>query len=374
MILWPFGNIRVSAVSMIVIVASLTLLAPFYFSYINWTDLKAGATGWVGQVHRVDSELGYAPVPNSSGMLILSGDIKISVHYDRNGFRTDSRNLPNQLVGLEPCAESILALGCSFTFGFGVESQHTYCSQLAKRIGAPVFNAGRCSYGIAEMVLLARRLIPELKPKIVLIQYSPWLVDRSRLRYSPSFRGLLPHPYFFCDNHGCMKIHRPDFNSAIFDYDSNTFRFSSPTFYDFMNFSLTREFPLVVHDLKHSALVKLKEILKKVPEPEQNSSMIVSRAYGEIESLCLAYGSRMFVLVLGADNGLLKLPESFEKLNAKIIDSHAFLVNRPNTLSEDEYARLYYHWKTRPEAIIDRHPNAHAHQMIADSIMLEMSL
>jgi hypothetical protein len=361
------------AISGIVIVASLILVVAFYFSYLHWINIKTGSTGWIGSVHKLDAALGYVPIPCSNGMTILSKDVKIPVYYDCNGFRIASVGSPGQLGSPRSHVDSLLALGCSFTFGFGVPSEHTYCSQLAKKMGVSPLNAGRCSYGLAEMVTLARQIIPAFKPKTVLVQYSPWLVDRSRLRYAPSFFGLLPHPYFVSGPEGSIKIHRPDFMSAIFDLDFEVFRHSHHTFGDFLNFSLSRKFPSIAHDLLHSSLVRLKESLALVPTPEQDTEKIVRSAYLEIESICSRHGSNMVIVVLGMDNTLTIVPESFKKLKSKMVDSQAVLIDRLKTSSMEEYAKAYYHWGKNPSAIIDRHPNIHAHEIIAESVLSETS-
>ncbi len=359
------------AISGIVIVASLILLVSFYFSYLHWVNIKTGSTGWIGSVHKLDAVLGYVPIPYSNGMMILSQDVKIPVHYDCNGFRIPSEGLPSQLGSPTNHVDSLLALGCSFTFGFGVPSEHTYCSQLSKKIGAIPLNAGRCSYGLAEMVTLARELIPAFEPKTVLVQYSPWLVDRSRLRYAPSFFGLLPHPYFVSGPEGSIKIRRPDFMSAIFDSDMDVFRFSRPIFSDFLNFSLNRKFPSIAHDVRHSSLVRLKESLALLPTPEQDTEKIVRFAYREIESICSRHGSSMVIVVLGVDNTLTIVPESFKKLKSKTVDSQAVLIGRLKTGSTEEYAKAYYHWGRNPSVVIDRHPNIRAHEIIAESVLSE---
>jgi hypothetical protein len=367
------GNIPGYAIFGIVITALLILSVPFYFSYLHWTNIKTGSAGWTGLAHKVDSALGYVPIPDSNGMMILSDEVRIPVRYDCHGFRIDHDRSPTRTDASESHVDSLLALGCSFTFGFGVPSEYTYCSLLAKTLGLAPLNAGRCSYGLAEMVILARRLIPVFKPKFVLAQYSPWLAERARLRYAPSFFGLLPHPHFVSGSGGHLRIHAPDFASAIFDVNLDVFRFSQPTLFDFMDFSLNRKFPLVAHDLWHSSLVWLKESLSLIPAPEQDTEKIIRLAYGEIESICSRHGSRMVIIVLGMDGSLSTIPDFFKKLESKVADSQGTLTSRLKTRSTEEYATAYYHWGKNPSVIIDRHPNIHAHKIIAESILHEIS-
>ena len=161
--------------------------------------------------------------------------------------------------------------------------------------------------------------------------------------------------------------------SAIFDLDFEVFRHSRRTFTDFLNFSLSRKFPSIAHDLWHSSLVRLKESLALLPTPEQDTEKIVRSAYLEIESICSRHGSNMVIVVLGMDNTLTIVPESFKKLKSKIVDSQAVLIDRLKTSSMEEYAKAYYHWGKNPSVIIDRHPNIHAHEIIAESVLSETS-
>ena len=53
-------------------------------------------------------------------------------------------------------------------------------------------NAGVPSWGLGHMVLLAREVVPRIKPDILVVQYSEWLVDRALSFYMPTFWAKLP--------------------------------------------------------------------------------------------------------------------------------------------------------------------------------------
>ena len=81
-------------------------------------------------------------------------------------------------------ANSILVLGCSHTWGFGLEPEETYCYQLEKLLKKPVINLGMPGTGIDYTVNNLLRLnVSVLQPFKVIVQYS----DSSRFFYWHDF-------------------------------------------------------------------------------------------------------------------------------------------------------------------------------------------
>ncbi len=340
----------------------------FFQCYKYWVILTSNSVGWIGHVHTEDVPLGYVPIPKSSGAMILSDGTTIPVFYDSRGFRTDSEKITGPPPNSTKQLNYILGLGCSFMFGFGVQEKATFCNLTADALGMIPLNAGRCSYGLAEMLILARQLIAEFKPEIVLVQYSPWLAERSQQRYASTFCGLLPHPYFVGERGPTLRIHRPDFESMIFKRDFAAFRTSDSGPWDLLNFTINLGFPIVFHDLWNSGLVRLRESLKLVPQPSKCTEDIISRVYSEIASICSHFGCKMFVVVLGSNSQAPDIPESFSKLDCSIVNAQLELIDRLESITKDEYARNYFHWGGIPPRVIDTHPNARAHKIIAEGV------
>ncbi len=94
----------------------------------------------------------------------------------------------------------------------------------------------------------------------------------------------------------------------------------------------------------------------------------MSNVYGEIVSICKQFGSKIFIVVLGTNNLLTNLPDSLDKINVQVVDAQLELVKRLPESSDIEYSRNYHHWGSEPPRVIDKHPNARAHEIIADSI------
>ncbi len=340
----------------------------FFQCYKYWAILTSNSAGWIGRVHKSDERLGYVPIPKSFGAMVLPDGTTIPVFYDSLGFRTNSEKITEPFPNSTKRSNSILGLGCSFMFGFGVQARSTFCSLTAQSLGMIPLNAGRCSYGLAEMAILARQLITEIKPEIVLVQYSTWLIERSQQRYGSTFCGLLPHPYFVDESGPVLGIHKPDFESMIFSRGFAAFRTSSSSQWALLNFAINFGFPLVFHDLWNAGLVQLRESLKLVPEPSKRTEDIVDSVYREIASICSHSGCKMYIVVLGANNETPDIPESLTKLDSGIINAQLELTDRLESNTNYEYEKSYYHWGGTPRRVIDKHPNTSAHKIIAEGI------
>src|SRR5262249_38650613 len=155
--------------------------------------------------------------------------------------------VPPESSAVEPSAAvpRILTLGCSFTFGDACPAEETFAFRLQSELAATVLNAGKCSYGMAQMVLLARDLIPRHKTHMVVVQYSPWLIDRSMACYLPSYYGVMPGPYFY-GHDGRLEIASPVF--AWVPNDFSHYRETPKSPGEFVSFAAGNAIPLKLHD------------------------------------------------------------------------------------------------------------------------------
>jgi lysophospholipase L1-like esterase len=116
----------------------------------------------------------------------LRPDVKLAfqgveVRTDRDGFRNDP----------EPAGERVvLALGDSTTFGWSVEQAETFPARLEALLNTAagaeptwrVFNAGVPGYTSLQLRILAERLVPALRPDVVVVSVGnneAWPVVRS---------------------------------------------------------------------------------------------------------------------------------------------------------------------------------------------------
>ena len=211
-----------------------------FYNYV-----KSDQRGWSGKVHGVHKGLGYAPIPNSRGSEIMPLGPDIPMRYDKDGFRIpfeDKLNTKN----IHPV---VLTLGGSFTYGAATHAENTFPYLVGNYLGGSTKNAGVSSYGLSQMVIMAKQLIPRHKPDYVLVQYSPWLVDRAVRPFSPSHYGKFPNPYFVEeDNEDNLVIKLPVFQTKILELPIDEYRKSQKGFSDFLSFLGNVGLPLFLHD------------------------------------------------------------------------------------------------------------------------------
>jgi len=120
-------------------------------------------------MYELDEEAGYRLSPNYSGTLERAGHV--------TEFSTNSLGLRNAEIG-EKVAPRVLALGDSFTFGFGVAQDETWAAVLGQALephsaGAPIesINGGVNGYGTDAALALLRRVGSEVEPDLILLGF-----------------------------------------------------------------------------------------------------------------------------------------------------------------------------------------------------------
>jgi lysophospholipase L1-like esterase len=116
--------------------------------------------------HRHDPELGWTGTPNLKARF-RHADFDVLVRSDANGFRDrQTTNAPG------PGSPLVLALGDSFTWGWGVENGEVFTDVMQNDLGrlADVRNCGVNAYGtLQELLLLQRCLTNGLQPRLVIV-------------------------------------------------------------------------------------------------------------------------------------------------------------------------------------------------------------
>lgn len=84
---------------------------------------------------------------------------KITYHLNSEGFRSDGFNLDS----------GIMFLGCSFTFGIGIEDEHLWTKRIANHYQMTHWNLGQPGSGSDTCFRLGYHWIPILKPQIVVM-------------------------------------------------------------------------------------------------------------------------------------------------------------------------------------------------------------
>jgi hypothetical protein len=212
--------------SVIIFVIPATSISAIYVAYTGYRTapiywyVKHSERGWKGKLHRSDAELGFAPIPDSRGAEVFPVGNDIPARYDKDGFRVPLEDGIPTSPNRHPI---VLALGCSFTYGAATLAEKTYPYLVGQYLGGTTRNAGVGSYGLSQMLVLAKRLVPANKPDYLIVQYSPWLVDRARSPFAPTNFGKVPTPYFFVRQNE-LALHPPVFVTKIMDLPFDQYR------------------------------------------------------------------------------------------------------------------------------------------------------
>jgi len=346
-------------------------------AYVVWTVkratdlyayLKDSGRGWTNPVFRSDDELGLAPIANAAGGEIVPLGPPVPTRFDEQGFR-----VPEGQFLVEHGRPLVLALGCSFTYGAACPAEAAFPAVVARELGGSELNAGVPGYGLAQMLILARRLIPRHAPDYVLVQYSDWLVSRAQTGYAPSFFGVLPTPFFVPDATG-TRLQPPVFRGWELDLPLTRFRNPPRSAAEYFEFLVRAGLPLLVHDDVSLALVAAQRSLGILPDRAADADAITQAVYSEIGALCRAQRAQMLIVLLGPPPSPRRL-EELKKAGA-VVDAELALCRGVDDACpyhfpavSAAYRAAYGHFRGSPPVFVDPHPNARAHRVIADEVV-----
>ena len=324
-----------------------------------YSRIKTNTEGWGKQVHVADDLLGYVPIPNSKGFQGFD-EKAVPVKYDKHGFRIPEKSLFDTKI--KPPV--VMALGCSHTFGAGISAEDTYVSIVAEKSGGVALNAGRCGYGLSQMLIVAREMIPAFKPDYVLVQYSPWLATRATSYYGPTRYSKLPVPWFSDASDG-FKLNKPLFSAAIFDVQFNKYRSATKTTSEFLLFLWDIGFPLFVRDAYYSDLFFIKNRIGMLQSPTKSHEDLVAYVYHEFAKLAGDNNGQLYIVIIGRGvERHLTYSDTIKNIDSAIvIDANEALFGRLKNETLESYASAYW------TSANDVHPNPNAHEVIAEEIV-----
>jgi lysophospholipase L1-like esterase len=290
------------------------------------------------------------------------------MRYDAEGFRVPAHQ------GAEPRRRPlVLALGCSFTYGDGCRAEDVYPQLVAAELGGTALNAGKCAYGLSQMLLLARRLIPQHRPDYVLVQFSTWLPGRGTSGFARATFGRVPVPYLLLRDDGTAGVHPPVFATRVFDLPFHEFDNKRRGAGEFARFFLTAAAPLFVHDDLAMAAYAARRALGRLPDAEQeraqrNREELNRVVYAEIGRIAEDDGARLVIVRLS--HPLERHWQRLKELSpgALVVNAQAALDAHVPSGSRDEYDRLFGHWRGSPARLVDNHPNPAAHRVVAAEV------
>jgi hypothetical protein len=328
-----------------------------------YAQLKSHSRMFKGMVHKADPVLGFVPIPNSRGELVMPIGPNIPMRYDDAGFRVPVSVTPRD-SSRRPI---VLTLGCSFTFGDATAAEHTYPYLVGQLLNGTTKNAGVCGYGFSQMVLLADSLVPRYRPDYLMVQYSTWLIDRAQSPFAPVYYGGLPVPYFYGDD--VLSIHPPVFQTANFRLPTDRYRDSPRGLADFLSFLWHVGTPLFVYDDLNMAVYHAKRLLHQIPRPTSDRDEIVRHVFAQMASVARWSGAKLIIVVLGDGEVPVQVPTQLFPREAVVVDAQDSLIQHLPVRTKECYERLYEHWRGSPLKKVDPHPNELAHRIIAQAIV-----
>lgn len=310
---------------------------------------------WPRGAFEYSSLMGYEMSPGFSSKM-LDGTFSISSHVF--GYRIP---ISTDQIALEP--GGVMSIGCSFTYGDSVEAEQTFTWLLANKLGLPAYNYGLCSSSYATMImrlklLKEKNILPELKPRILILGAGNWLVDRSLSPFIPSGSNIaMVFPYII-KKHGCLQIHSPpDFFSLrhIFFLESKSLPSVSKSWGDIKYFACFCNMALLVPRI---FLLNVWKIMFR--RPDINSSELYDFVIGEIKRIIAPYGTQ-FVILWMPDNEYDTLDNGLKKALRKHPD--VILINGAQELKRYGVAASCYS---------GIHPQWKAHEAYANGIFLHL--
>lgn len=161
---------------------------------VHWPNLARERTGNRADgggscAYAFDDQLGWTSPPNCSSA---------GYNVDAAGFR--------RTPSASPLAEPpVLATGSSFTKGEEVADRQTWPFYLQEAIGRKVLNAGVSGYSFDQTVLGTERLAGGVKPRAIVVTFTPDDIRRTELKVSWSRQK----PYFIPTERGLELANVP---------------------------------------------------------------------------------------------------------------------------------------------------------------------
>jgi hypothetical protein len=187
-------NVFLSAcVSLGITLATLAMLEVF-LRVLDFRELRETLSE-LSLNYGYDDELGWAPVPNSSGLITTFR----TTHYKHNslGLRDEEFNLDTK--------PTIMFLGDSFVWGLDSEADERFTELLKPKIpDYKILAAGVGGYGTDQEYLLLKRLWSNVKPAVVVLIFC---ADNDRLDNITNLRAYNYYkPYFATQPDGSLVL------------------------------------------------------------------------------------------------------------------------------------------------------------------------
>ena len=297
-----------------------------------------------------DDEMGFVPIRNGATFR----------RHDRAGlayhvFTSDRRARVNARFERTPPTVDLMIVGCSFSWGHGVESEDTYGQVLARRRGLTVANLAFSAWGTTQAVQMLERN-RDLAPRAVIYGFMADHLKRNLMACAPAYGPLcLPFAHVEFGEDGQPFLARPD--ASLFEPNRRLWR----------SFFFTKS--LGPRPLLAAAEVDWTRLRTRHPPPrddEQAEALALDFLLPKLDAAARSAGSTLVIVNLPylepgqtppARPALLRAVEAVRGSGAEFLDLAPAV-------------RSYYRDPHRPSLRFarDRHPNPEAHRLFAGAI------
>ena len=159
---------------------------------MNAQVLNAGDTTF----YEFDEKIGFWGKKNFSREISYPGrsSEKIFVSHNSLGNRDEE-------VIKDFKQKTIVFLGGSHTWGYGVNQDARYTDRIRKQLDSNIYNFGHCSLGLDQIALSLISKCSNLQPDVVVIEQYPWALHRVMAHQVNGF----VRPKFFLDQGGQLQ-------------------------------------------------------------------------------------------------------------------------------------------------------------------------
>ncbi len=195
-------NLFLGLVTIILLLFVLGGMILGFYAVRAYLYYRSHQTNFIGDSFIVeDPDVGFVARPSST-MCYLANPV-YTVYTDTIGARVGREGLKG------PTHVDILGIGCSMTWGHGVEDEETYLKVLGQKTKLEVANVAMPSYGMTT-ALLSLKKYEFLKPKVVIYGFITDQINRSSDPCAPCISPLCRAVAFTdFDQNGKPFIHTP---------------------------------------------------------------------------------------------------------------------------------------------------------------------
>ena len=305
---------------------------------------------WPIGAFRYHRTIGFELTPSFSGML-ENNAFYLKTHH--LGYRAPK--FADQ-ESFEP--GGILSVGCSFTFGDGVEAEETFSYLTAKHFNLQSYNYGVCSYSYAGVILQLddlrqRGILAKLKPSMVILGAGNWLLDRSLRPFYPTADLQFAYAYIGKKDNRLQIMQPNDFYST-----KHLYRLVDRYFNGSGSRKVKLTFARYLRLISISPRVSKANLdHKKFKKPRVSSRELYDFVIGRITGILREYDPTIVIL---------RMPYlDEEEIDAGLVESikgfgNVLLVDGLTALKKYKVPREYYY---------KRHPSVEAHAAYAQALV-----